>query len=119
MNFETIIEYGAIILAVVAGICVLVSVITEFTKEISFLKKIPTTLQVLVLSLVVCILGFFAYISYAEISFVWYHLVAVIFSGFIIALICSKGWDYFIDIVERFYVEKYFSCFKNSSKNKD
>lgn len=100
---EMVIQYSSVILAIIAGICILVSVITEFTKEIGFLNKIPTTLQVLFLSLVICIVGFFAYISYANITFVWYYLVAVIFASFIVAIICAKGWDYFMDIVKRYY----------------
>ena len=96
-------QYSSVILLLVAGICILISVITEFTKDIGFLNKIPTTLQVLILSLVICVCLFFAYISYAKIAFVWYYLVAVIFASFIVAIICAKGWDYFMDIVKRYY----------------
>ncbi len=107
MNAEVLSNVSTIIL-VVAAICTLVSVITEFTKDIGFLNKIPTTLQVLVLSIVICIIAFFAYISYAGIAFVWYYLVAVVFAGFIIAIICAKGWDYLIDIWKRFFRENLF-----------
>lgn len=96
-------QYSSIIMSVVAAVCILISVITEFTKEIGFLKKIPTMLQVLFLSILICVVGFFAYISYAKIAFVWYYLVAVIFGAFIIALICAKGWEYFAEIVKRFW----------------
>lgn len=107
MNTEVLSNVSTIILAV-AAICTLVSVITEFTKDIGFLNKIPTTLQVLVLSILICVIAFFAYISYAGIAFVWYHLMAVIFAGFIIAIICAKGWDYLIDIWKRFFKENLF-----------
>lgn len=105
-NVGVLVEYSSVLLAVLCGICILISVITEFTKDIGFLKKIPTTLQVLVLSLVVCVTVFFMYISYANIPFVWYYLVAVIFISFVIALITAKGWDYFIDIVKRYWKKK-------------
>lgn len=91
------------LITVVCCACILISVITEFTKEIGFLAKIPTSLQVLVLSLIVCIVGFFAYISYENIPFVWYYLVAVIFGSFIVAIITTKGWDYFIEIIRRYW----------------
>lgn len=103
MNMEIIISHASQLLIAVAIICTLISVITEFTKEIGFLKKIPTDLQVLALSIMVCVVAFFAYISYAGIVFVWYYLVAVIFAAFIIAIICCKGWDYLIGIWKRFY----------------
>ena len=95
---ETLLTNMSMILLVAAAICTLVSIITEFTKEIGILNRIPTDLQVLVLSIV-----FFAYISYAKISFVWYYLVATIFAAFVIAIICTKGWDYLIGIWKRFY----------------
>ena len=91
------------LLVVVAVICTLISVITEFTKEIGILNRIPTSLQVLILSIIICVTAFFAYISYAKITFVWYYLVAVIFASFIVAIVCCKGWEYLITIWKRFY----------------
>lgn len=103
MTIQNLVSNASIMMTVVAVLCTLISVITEFTKEIGFLKKIPTDLQVLVLSLIVCIVAFFAYISYAGIPFVWYYLVAVIFASFIVAIICTNGWEYLIEIWKRYY----------------
>ena len=100
---ESILSNISTILIVVAVICTIVSAITEFTKELGFLKHFPTTLQVLVLSLIVTFLVFFSYLSYAHITFFWYYIVAVIFASFIIAIICCKGWDYLFEIWKRFY----------------
>lgn len=99
---NTIINNMSIILLVICAICVLISTITEFTKEIKCLQKIPTDLQVLVLSVIICIVTFFAVIDYLCITFVWYYLVAVVFISFIIALITTKGWKYLIDIIKRY-----------------
>lgn len=55
---ETLFANVSTILAVVAVICTLISVITEFTKEIGPLNRIPTDLQVLVLSIVICTVAF-------------------------------------------------------------
>lgn len=103
VTLQAIIDNMSIILAVICALCVIISVITEFTKEIGFLNKIPTSLQVLVLSIVVCVLAFFMFISYMNIQFVWYYLVAVIFISFIVAIITAKGWDFFINIIKRFW----------------
>lgn len=103
ITVETIMANISIVIIVVAVLCTVISVITEFTKEIGFLKKIPTSLQVLVLSLIVCVVALFMYLSYAKIAFVWYYLVAVILASFLVAIICTKGWDYLIDIWKRFY----------------
>lgn len=106
MNINTIIDNMTMVLMLVAGICTLISVITEFTKEIGFLKRIPTSLQVLILSVIVCMTIFFAYVSYANIKLMWYYIVAVIFASFIIAIITTEGWDYLINIIKRFYRKK-------------
>ena len=67
----------AVYLVVVAVLCTLISVITEFTKEVGVLKKIPTSFQ--------------------------YYPVAAFFGAFVIAIICTRGWDYLISIFKRFY----------------
>lgn len=103
IDIQMIVNNMSIILIAICAICVLISIITEFTKDIGFLKEIPTSLQVLVLSLIVCILVFFAFISYMNIEFMWYYLVAAIFISFVVAIITTKGWDYLADIIRRFY----------------
>lgn len=105
-NIETIMTNLSVVLMAVAVLCTLITVITEFTKEIGILNGIPTDLQVLVLSIIICVIVFFAYLSYAKITFVWYYLVAVIFCSFIVAIICTKGWQYLTDIWKRFYIKK-------------
>ncbi len=103
MSIEVLISHLSQIMIIVAVICTLISVITEFTKEMGFFSRIPTSLQVLVFSIIICIIAFFAYISYAGITFVWYYFIAIIFASFFIAMICCRGWDYLIGIWKRFY----------------
>ncbi len=93
----------AILLLIVAVACTLITLITEFTKDIGFLKKIPTSLQVLVTSIIVCEVFLFIGLSYFHYSCVWYYPVAVLFASFAIAIICTRGWDYLIDIFKRFW----------------
>ncbi|MCM1269379.1 MAG: hypothetical protein NC247_01970 [Ruminococcus flavefaciens] len=103
MSIQLITNNLSLILAIICALCVVISVITEFTKEIGFLNRIPTMLQVLVLSVVVCLIAFFAFASYMQIRIIWYYVVAVIFISFIVALITAKGWDYLIEIIRRFW----------------
>ena len=49
----------AVCLVIVAVCCTLISIITEFTKEVGVLKKIPTSFQVLITSIIVCEVGLF------------------------------------------------------------
>lgn len=103
MNMEFFISHLSQLVIVIAVICTLISVITEFTKEIGFFRKIPTTLQVLMFSMIICVIAFFAYLSYTGIAFTWYYFVAVVFAAFFVAIICCKGWDYLVEIWKRFY----------------
>lgn len=106
MNIEFIIENASKIILIVAAICTLISVITEFTKGIGFLDKIPTKFQVLILSLVICVIGFFAYLSYASIAFVWYYGSRHFLRRSSWRSVCCKGWDYLFEIWARFYRKK-------------
>ena len=85
ITVETIMANLSIVMIVVAVLCTVISVITEFTKKrLDSLKKIPTSLQVLVLSPLLCVLWHFSCICLMQkIAFVWYYLVAVILASFL------------------------------------
>lgn len=93
----------AVCLVMVAVLCTLISIITEFTKEVGVLKKIPTSFQVLITSVIVCEVGLFVGLSFYHIAFVWNYPVAAFFGAFVIAILCTRGWDYLISIFKRFY----------------
>ena len=99
-------EYISYLIAIVCALSVLISVITEFTKNLGFLKKIPTNLQVLGLSLITCLTTYFAGVAYFNIPIVWYHIVAVFYGSFVVALVTTKGWKYFIEIINRYKYPK-------------
>ncbi len=105
-GIEMFISNISYVLIGVAMLCTLVTVITEFTKEVGFLKRIPTDFQVLITSMIICLLVSLSYISYKGIAIEWYYLVAIIFAGFFIAIICTKGWTYLTDIWKRFYIKR-------------
>lgn len=100
---ENLISNLSTILLAVAIICTLVSVITQFTKEIGFLNRIPTVFQVIVLSIAITVTVFIAYMEYKEYEIVWYMMVAAVVVGIFIAYITAKGWDALIDTFKRFY----------------
>lgn len=103
LDLELIVANMATILVVVGVLCTFISVVTEFTKEIGIFNKIPTPLQVLLTSQVVCMLAFYVLTKYKEIAVLPYYYVGVVFAGFMVAIICARGWDYLIDIWKRFY----------------
>ena len=79
-----------------------VSVIIEVIKNVSFLKNIPTDLVVIVLSEVLTVLSFLAYMSYNSIAVTWYLAVGSFISGFFVAFVAIYGWDKITELYNRF-----------------
>ena len=96
---ETYLPQAMMIVGILAFV---VSVIIEVIKNVSFLKNIPTDLVVIVLSEVLTVLSFLAYMSYAAIAITWYLVVGAIIAGFFVAFIAMYGWDKFTELYDRF-----------------
>lgn len=96
-------EKISLLLIAVAIICTVITVITQFTKELGFLKKIPTSLQVLITSIIVCEVFLFGVLSYYNIALMWYYPAAILFASFLIAYICMFGWEKLIEMFKRFW----------------
>ena len=91
--FEQVMTYSSQLILLVGVLALVISVITEVTKNIPLLKRIPTDVQVLVLSLVLCVVLLFAYASYANIAIVWYFVIAAIILAFFVAFVAMYGWE--------------------------
>lgn len=92
----------ALLLAIIGIMAFIVSVITEVTKGIGFLNKIPTDLQVILLSIVLCLLLYFAYTSYFSLAVVWYYVFGCIIGAFIVAFVAMYGWEKLTILYNRF-----------------
>lgn len=86
----------------VGALAFIVSVITEVVKSIGAMKKIPTDIVVLALSMVLTVVAFLAYAQYAYIAIVWYWVVAAIICGFFVAFIAMYGWSKLSELWTRF-----------------
>ena len=86
MPFNTI-----TMLTIVGLLAFVVSMITEVTKEVGFLKKIPTAMQVIVTSLVLCVLSYLSYVSYYGIAVKWFYIFGSIVGSFVISFITMNG----------------------------
>lgn len=86
----------------IGALAFVVSVITEVIKGIGVMKKVPTDIVVIVLSMVLTVVAFFAYTQYAALVVVWYWAVAAIICGFFVAFIAMYGWDKINELWNRF-----------------
>lgn len=90
------------ILTVIGGLALIVSIITEVLKGVPILKKVPKNLQVIVISLLLSIVTYFAFISYSGTTVIWYYIVADVIAGFVVAYVALYGWDKLASLYKKF-----------------
>jgi hypothetical protein len=93
-------------IALISILAFIVSLITEVIKNLGFLKRIPTNILVLVLSIIVTIIAYFAYCSYNNCQVYWYTIVGSFFSAFIVAYVATYGWEKLHTLYLRFQKRK-------------
>ncbi|MCB6345403.1 hypothetical protein [Enterocloster lavalensis] len=89
-------------LATLAALAFTVSVITEVTKNIGFLGRIPTALQVLILSIVICQLAYLIGLSYMQRQVAWYGPVIAFVMAFYVAFLAMYGWEKLAELWGRY-----------------
>lgn len=95
-------QYFAYVFAALAAAAFTVSVVTEVTKNLGFLSRIPTAIQVIVLSVAVCQLAYMVYLSYRQQHVVWYGPVIALFFSFYVAFLSMYGWEKLMELWNRF-----------------
>lgn len=98
-QYAQLLAYALVTLAAVAFT---VSVITEVTKNVGFLGRIPTALQVIVLSIVICQLAYLVYLSCMHQQFVWYGPVIALVFAFYVAFLAMYGWEKLVELWSRY-----------------
>lgn len=93
MNLEILLQYATYGFMVIGILAAVVSIITQVTKEIAFLNRIPTSLQVLVLSLILCPAALVAACQYFRIVITWYMVFGSFIAAFVVALVAMGGWE--------------------------
>ena len=91
-----------IVLSLIGVLAFLVSVITEVTKNIGFLEQIPTDMQVIFMSIVLCQWLYFTYVSYMGIGIRWFYIVGCLIAAFIVSFVAMYGWDKLTTLYYRF-----------------
>lgn len=86
----------------IGALAFVVSVITEVIKGIGVMKKVPTDIVVIILSMVLTVVAFFAYAQYTALVVAWYWVVAALICGFFVAFIAMYGWSKLNELWTRF-----------------
>ena len=88
------------LLMVVGVLVALVNILTEVIKQVTQ-NKIPASLLALILSQVVTLCAFFAYSQIIGLTVMWFHIVAAIILGFIVAYAAMFGYDKLKEILNK------------------
>lgn len=86
----------------IGALAFVVSVITQVVKSIGIMNRVPTDVVVVLLSIILTVIAFFAYAQYASVAVVWYLILAAIICGFFVAFITMYGWSKLAELWTRF-----------------
>lgn len=82
-----------------------VELITQLTKDLPLIRKMPTRLYVLIVSVTLCVMAVFIFAAWLGITVLWYYVVLAVFASFIVAYISIFGWEVFNELYERYKVK--------------
>ena len=82
----------SVILSIVGVLVVLTNIITQVLKKFTW-EKMPTNILVVIISMALTLVAFFAYCQIKAIAIVWYMVVAAVILGFLVAYAAMFGFD--------------------------
>lgn len=82
----------SVILSIVGVLVVLTNIITQVLKKLTW-EKMPTNILVVIISMALTLVVFFAYCQIKAIAIVWYMVVAAVILGFLVAYAAMFGFD--------------------------
>lgn len=103
MNMELVTLYATLIVGLVGLLAFLVSVITQIFKDVGAFKYVPTGIFVLLLSVLITVITFVAYMDYVQQVIIWYMFIAAVLAGFVVAFVAMYGWEKLSELWKRFW----------------
>ena len=100
--FDLLAQNATAIIGILGALAFMVVVMVELTKELPLVKKVPTKLWTIIVSMVVCIAAVIIYFAITASPLYWYYIALAFFGAFIVAYIAMYGWESTKDLNERF-----------------
>ena len=88
---ESILNWSVVI-SIDGLLVVLTNIITQVLKKVTW-EKLPTNILVVIISMVLTLVAFFAYCQIKAVAVVWYMVVATVVLGFMVAYAAMFGFD--------------------------
>lgn len=98
-------NYSAQVILALGVLAFLVTLITQVTKTLPYIKNIPTQLEAFVLSIAFSVVGLIIYIQIKEIAVEWYFYLGAVIFGFIVSYLVENGWESLTKLWKRFVKE--------------
>lgn len=98
--------YSAIVIGILGALVFVAQVIVQVTKEVPPIKRIPTKLWAIIVSIAVCQFALFIFAAVAAFTVLWYYIVLAAFAGFVVAYISIYGWDSLNELYLRYAKQK-------------
>ena len=90
---QEIMQYTTYGIALIGGLAFLVAIIVQVLKELPKLKKIPTSVVALVVSLILCPVTLIALCTWYAVKITWYYVMAALLGAFPVYLVATGGWE--------------------------
>lgn len=90
----------SMILTVVGVLVALTNIIVQVVKKVTW-EKMPTNILVLVVSLILTLVAFFAVCQIKGIAVVWYMVITAVVLAFMVAYAAMFGYDKLVEILNQ------------------
>ena len=100
--FDLLAQNATAIIGILGALAFMVVVMVELTKELPLVKKVPTKLWTIIVSMLVCIAAVVIYFAFTAAPLYRYYIALAFFGAFIVAYIAMYGWENTKDLYDRF-----------------
>lgn len=99
MIINTLINYGSVLLAVMAALVFVTNIIVEVIK--TAFAKLPTNYLTIIVAIIVSILAHLIAASVLKITIMWYYAIGAVVLGIFVAYAAMFGFDKFKEAWEK------------------
>ena len=93
MDYTTIVHYGSILMAAMAALVFVTTIIVEVTKGL--FPRVPTNFVAVAVSLIITVLAVMALCAVMQIPIEWYYIVGAVILGIFVGYAAMFGFDKF------------------------
>ncbi len=87
------------LILIIGALVTMTNIIVEVVKKLTW-DKLPTNILATIVAMVLTMVAFFAYTSYAGLTIVWYWVVAALIVGIFVAYAAMFGFDKLKEILQ-------------------